>query len=213
AMLLYTHGRVDALVVMYSINVFVTFSLTQIAMLRYWLSAETKKKHPDWARHIWIHLVGGALCITILVITVFEKFTEGGWLTVVATGALIALCLAIKRHYENVFARLRRLDAILDALPGGPAPELPLQKKKLTAVLLVGGYSGLGIHSLLTVVKLFPRMFHNIVFMSVGVVDSATFQGVEEVERVREKAEQDLIKYTEAARRMGLPAEYRFGMG
>src|SRR5206468_13084558 len=70
-----------------------------------------------------------------------------------------------------------------------------------------------GIHSLLTVVKLFPRMFHNIVFMTVGVVDSATFQGVEEVEQVREKAEQDLIKYVEAARRMGLPADYRFGMG
>src|SRR5437870_5280889 len=52
-MLLYTHGRVDALVVMYSINVFVTFSLTQIAMLRFWLRAETKRKHPDWARHIW----------------------------------------------------------------------------------------------------------------------------------------------------------------
>src|SRR2546422_4233703 len=40
AMLLYTRGRVDALVVMYSINVFLTFSLTQIAMIRYWRSEE-----------------------------------------------------------------------------------------------------------------------------------------------------------------------------
>src|SRR5438874_5489410 len=77
-MLFYTRGKTDALVVMYSINVFLTFTLTQAAMLRYWVSAETKKKHPDWARHIWIHLVGGALCVTILVITILEKFAEGG---------------------------------------------------------------------------------------------------------------------------------------
>ncbi|HYZ88898.1 MAG TPA: APC family permease, partial [Myxococcales bacterium] len=189
-MLLYTGGKVDALVVMYSINVFLTFSLTQAAMLRYWMQRDTRAKHPDWARHIWIHLVGGALCVTILVITVFEKFREGGWVTVLATSALIAVCLAIKRHYNGVFQRLKRLDQILEALPRGPAPALSVDRKKPAAVLLVGGYSGLGIHSLLTVVKLFPRYFHSVIFMTVGVVDSASFQGVEEVDRIRDQAEE-----------------------
>ena len=212
-MLLYTGGKVDALVVMYSINVFLTFSLTQAAMLRYWVQRDTRAKHPDWARHIWIHVVGGALCATILVITVFEKFREGGWVTVLATGALIALCLAIKRHYNGVFQRLKRLDQILEALPRGPAPALTVERKKPTAVLLVGGYSGQGIHSLLTVVKLFPRYFHSVIFMTVGVVDSASFQGVEEVDRIRDQAEEDLKKYVDQARRMGLPADYRVGMG
>jgi amino acid transporter len=212
-MLLYTGGKVDALVVMYSINVFLTFSLTQAAMLRYWMQRDTRAKHPDWARHIWIHLVGGALCVTILVITVFEKFREGGWVTVLATSALIAVCLAIKRHYNGVFQRLKRLDQILEALPRGPAPALSVDRKKPAAVLLVGGYSGLGIHSLLTVVKLFPRYFHSVIFMTVGVVDSASFQGVEEVDRIRDQAEEDLKKYVDQARRMGLPADYRVGMG
>src|SRR5205085_834664 len=133
-MLLYTGGKVDALVVMYSINVFLTFSLTQAAMLRYWVQRDTRAKHPDWARHIWIHVVGGALCATILVITLFEKFREGGWVTVLATGALIALCLAIKRHYNGVFQRLKRLDQILEALPRGAAPALTVERKKPTAV-------------------------------------------------------------------------------
>src|SRR5438309_10979187 len=115
-MLLYTGGRVDALVVMYSINVFLTFSLTQVAMIRYWVKRETRNKLPDWKSHIWIHLVGGALCIVILTITVAEKFREGGWLTVLATSALIALCMAIRRHYAGVFARLKRLDQLLWAL-------------------------------------------------------------------------------------------------
>jgi amino acid transporter len=212
-MLLYTGGRVDALVVMYSINVFLTFSLTEIAMIRYWLKRQTRRDHPDWKGHIWIHLVGGALCVLILTITVLEKFREGGWLTALATGALIALCMAIRRHYAGVAARLKRLDQILRALPSHPVMKKDLHPDQPTAVLLVGGYSGLGIHSLLTVLKLFPRYFQNVIFVTVAVVDSATFQGVAEVDRVREEAEQGLRRYLEQAERMGLPADYRVGMG
>src|SRR4051812_32356334 len=209
--LLYTRGATDALVVMYSINVFLTFSLTEAGMIRYWIT--TRKKHLDWKSHIWIHLVGGTLCLTILVVMISERFREGGWVTVAATGALIALCFAIKRHYQDVARRLTRLDAILGALPGGPAPVLSLEPRKSTAVLLVGGYSGLGIHSLLTVLKIFPRHFHNVVFMTVGVVDSASFQGVEEVDRVRAQSEEAMARYVEQAQRMGLPAEGRVAMG
>jgi amino acid transporter len=211
--LLYTRGAVEALVVMYSINVFLTFSLTEAGMLRYWSKKETHVKHPDWKNNIWIHMVGGTLCVTILVITVSEKFREGGWLTIVATGLLVFLCVLIRRHYFGVFARLKRLDAIIDALPTGERAPLPVDKKKATAVLLVGSYSGLGVHSLLTVLKMFPRHFHNVVFMSVGVVDSATFQGVEEVERVRLQSEESVKKYAELAQRMGLPADWRVSMG
>jgi len=52
-----------------------------------------------------------------------------------------------------------------------------------------------------------------VVFMSVGVVDSATFQGVEEVDRVREQTEDALRKYVDLARGMGIPADYRMSMG
>jgi amino acid transporter len=213
-MLVYTRGSVDALVVMYSINVFVTFSLSQVGMIRYWLMKETRKKHPDWSRHIVIHIVGFVLCFGILIFNVLEKFTEGAWLTVVVTGALVSICMLIKRHYNGVFARLKRLDAILSALPvSHDAKPLELQRKKPTAVLLVGGFSGLGIHSLLTVMKLFPRYFHNVVFMSVGVVDSATFQGVEEVDRVRDQTEEALHRYVELARGMGIPADAKWSIG
>ena len=213
-MLWYTGGSVDALVVMYSINVFVTFSLSQAGMIRYWWMKETRKKYPDWARHLPLHLIGFVLCFAILVVNVAEKFLEGAWLTVVVTGAVVTLCFLIKRHYLGVRARLLRLDQILTALPHvSSSKPLELQKKKPTAVLLVGGYSGLGIHALLTIVKLFPRYFVNVVFMSVGVIDSATFHGVEEVDRVREETEQALRKYVEVARGMGIPADYRFSIG
>src|SRR5207244_697141 len=82
------------------------------------------------------------------------------------------------------FARLKRLDTILQALPMTvPQKELHIEKRKPTAVLLVAGFSGLGLHSLLTVVKLFPRYFHNVVFLSVAVVVSAPSEGLEELAR------------------------------
>ena len=213
-MLWHTGGSVDALVVMYSINVFVTFSLSQAGMIRYWWMKETRRKYPDWARHLPLHLIGFVLCFGILVVNVLEKFTEGAWLTVVVTGAVVTLCMLIKRHYLGVRARLGRLDQILTALPQtAPKKELELQKKKPTAVLLVGGFSGLGIHALLTIMRLFPRYFVNVVFMSVGVIDSATFQGVEEVDRVRDQTEEALRRYVELARGIGVPADYRFSIG
>ena len=213
-MLLYTGGSVDALVVMYAINVFVTFALSQLAMIKYWRRPETRKRHAEWRRPLAIAVICFVVCSFILVVNLFEKFAEGAWLTVIVTGALVALCMVIKRHYSGVFARLKGLDQILTALPTSSPPKvLPLQKKKPTAVLLVGGFSGLGIHSLLTVIKLFPRYFANVVFMSVGVVDSATFQGVEEVDRVRDETEEALKKYVDLARGMGIPADQKMSMG
>jgi hypothetical protein len=67
--------------------------------------------------------------------------------------------------------------------------------------------------ALLTVLRVFPRHYTNVVFMSVGVVDSASFQGVEEVERVKQHTEESLQKYVALARRIGIPADYRMSMG
>jgi amino acid transporter len=87
AALVYTRGDVSKLVVMYSINVFVTFSLSNLAMSVFWI--RDRKEYPDWYRHLPAHLVALVLCVTILVITVYEKIAEGGWLTLLLTALLI----------------------------------------------------------------------------------------------------------------------------
>jgi len=68
AVLFYTHGSVSALVVMYSINVFLTFSLSQFGMAKFFFQNRNKDK--AWARHIVIHLIGLILCVTILIVTI-----------------------------------------------------------------------------------------------------------------------------------------------
>src|ERR1019366_6844741 len=95
--LFYTGGDVGRLVVMYSINVFLTFSLSIFGMLKSYLH-EPKDK-PHWKSGVLLFGVGFALCATILVITTFEKFSEGGWLTLTVTAGLVILCFTIKRHY------------------------------------------------------------------------------------------------------------------
>ncbi len=211
ATLFYTRGDIGALVTMYAINVFVTFSLSQASMLRYWWQ---KRGDRGSKRGFAIHGVAFALCFGILVGNVYEKGLEGGWITVLVTSLVVALCLAIRSHYRTVQSNLRRLNEIMGALPASASgPPRPLEPKAPTAVLLVGSYSGLGIHQLLTVQRLFPGLYRNFVFLSVGVIDSATMKGQEEVEAVERQTRESLERYVDLAHRLGLAAAWRMAVG
>jgi amino acid transporter len=211
ATLFYTHGDITTLVTMYSINVFVTFSLSQAGMIRYWIR-ETGREGRK--RGLAIHLLAFALCFGILVGVLYEKFELGGWVTVAVTGALVAGCLFVRRHYDRVREGFKQLDDVMSSLPAVDAPDpSPLDPKQPTAVLLVGGYGGLGIHALLSVQRLFPNHYKNFVFVSVGVVDAAAMKGVDEVDRIRERTAESLRHYVELAHKLGLKADSRMEMG
>jgi amino acid transporter len=206
----YTKGNVTHLVTMYSINVFVTFSLSQLGMVRYWLGERVKGR----AGQLAIHGAALLVCAGILTGTVYEKFHLGGWVTLVVTATLVALCFAIRSHYRTVQRNFSRLDDVIDSVPatgGRPAPAL--RSAEPTAVLVVGGYSGLGVHALLSVRRLFPDAFANVLFASVAVIDAATMKGVEEVDLLRQRTEQDLRRYVELARRLGVASDYRLAVG
>src|SRR5581483_4690531 len=175
--LFYTKGSTDMLVVMYSINVFITFSLTESSMLKlYW---SKRREWPDWMKKIYIHVIGFCVCSSILVIMLWQKFTLGGWVTSAITLALILLCLWIRRYYRSVQQRIQRLDDQLLNLPLAPVKgSARLDPDQPTAVLLVENYSGVGVHSLFAIFQIyFPGYFKNVVFVSVGAVSSGTFKG------------------------------------
>ncbi len=208
--LYYTHGDITALVTMYSINVFITFSLSQLGMLRYW----TQRAGPGRRRGFLIHGVAFVMCAGILVGTLIEKGRQGGWVTLVVTGALIGLCFWIRGHYQAARRSLRALDDALADLPLLPHPAPPpIDPKRAIAVALVGPYGGLGLHVVLDSQRLFPQQYSQFLFVSVGVVDSATMKGVEEVDRVAAETEASLKRYVEFAHALGFPAEYRMSMG
>jgi amino acid transporter len=214
AALFYTGGNVSKLVVMYSINVFLTFSLSEFGMSRFWI--KHRREHPkEWYRHLPIHLTGLTLCLTILTVTVLEKFTEGGWLTLILTGALVGFCAVVKSHYAEVGRAIRRLDAELPPptldprFDDGPPPE----ERDAVAVLFVGGYSGLGRHALMTLLRMFPRHFKGVVFVSVAVVDSDVFKGAQEVGAIEARTKESLTHYERLARSFGLAAASAFAVG
>jgi amino acid transporter len=115
AALWYTGGNVGHLVVMYSINVFLTFSLSMLAMTRFWHQHRRRRK--QWKSRLLLFTAGGVLCVTILLTTLYEKFAEGGWITVAITALVIGLCFLIRRHYRTVEAQLDALYRELGDLP------------------------------------------------------------------------------------------------
>jgi len=210
ATLLYTRGNLIALVTMYSINVFVTFSLSQLGMFRMWL----RQRGEGRRRGLSVHGLALALCAGILTGIIYEKFALGGWVTVVVTSAVVIGCFMIRGHYQQVQRNLERLNSIMEALPTTVAATPPrINPKRPTAVLLVGGYGGMGVHALLTIQRLFPGHFTNIIFVSIGVIDAATMKGVQEVERLREQTQASLRSYVDLAHRFGLAAESRMAIG
>ncbi len=211
--LLYTRGETTMLVLMYSINVFLTFSLSESGMVRYW--TRHRRDYPDWWRHIIIHITGLVLCVSILAVMIFEKFSEGGWVTMVITAAFIFLCYTVRSHYDQVRGALKSLDETLINIPFQPDlnPVPPKRADAPTAVFIVRAFDGIAIHSLLNVQRLFPNQFKNVVFVSVGVIDSGQFKGLGEIENLRKSKEEDLKSLVEFANCLGWYAEYRCSLG
>lgn len=209
--LLYTHGNVSHLVVMYSINVFLTFSLSIFGMLKKYIENPTARRRNSG---IAIFFFGFLLCSTILITTVLEKFSHGGWITLTVTGGLVLLCYAIKQHYFEVAKKLFHLDTGIDKIPRPANPQPPqIDTQGRTAVILVAGYGGLGIHTLKSIMTTFPNVFRNYIFVSVGIVDSGGFKGEEAVSHLIQDTEKMLKKYVKLGHTLGLATGYRMSIG
>jgi amino acid transporter len=207
-LMVYTGGSISALVVMYSINVFLTFTLSEFGMSRFYF--KRRKTDGEWKKHISIHLIGLVLCLTILIITVIEKFTEGGWITVFITGILIGACYLIKNHYIKIRNDVSILETNLpDLIPEDKITPPEKNKRDLTAIQLVGGFNGFGIHTFFSIMKSFPGLYKNFIFVSVGIVDHGLFKGVSSIDDLKLNVENNLKKYVELANNFGFNAEYK----
>jgi amino acid transporter len=193
AALVFTGGQVDILVVLYSINVFITFTLSMLGLCRYWIINRASK--PQWLRKLSVALVGFVVCCSILIVTIIEKFATGGWLTMLVTSLVFLLGWKIRNHYIETTRKLREADDLLTQQGVIKVDEPPhLQHDKPTAVLLVNEHIGNGMHTLLWIMRLFPKAFTNFVFISVAEVDSASF-GEDTVWQQRRRDVKKSLKY------------------
>jgi amino acid transporter len=216
-LLCFSKGSVDTLVVLYSINVFITFSLSQLGMVRHWWLE--RRREPKWVRKISINGFGLLLTGGILISLCCVKFFEGGWLTLLVTGILVAVAFRVKSHYRGTQKKLYRLNELVaaaladDGLSTVEKTPPPCDPNARTAVFLVNGFNGLGLHTLLAVVRMFPKVYTNFVFVQVGVLDAGNFKGAAEVENLREHSRADVDRFVGYMSRRGFYAEAHYGLG
>jgi amino acid transporter len=217
ALMYFSRGNVRLLVVLYSINVFITFSLSQLGMVRHWWLSKTKEK--NWKKKLIINGVGLVLTSFILISMIFLKFDEGGWITLLITGAFVALALLIKHHYNKTFKLLNRLESLVEVSkneierfnkknPNGPSgKDKAIEHDAMTAVLFVNGFSGTGLHTLFSIIRLFKSIYKNFIFVQIGLIDSGVFKGADEINELKKNIERDAERYVQYMKQNGYYAE------
>lgn len=210
--LLWSHGAVSLLVVLYSINVFLTFSLSLLGLTVHWW--KDRRSIRTWKRKIFLSLLGLSVTGSILIVTLVEKFGDGGWVTLLITSLVIGFCLFIRRHYDDTKAKLREAEKLfaqsvkIDAgMPQKLDPALP------TAIFLVDDHRGVGIHTIMWVMRLFPGHFQNFVFISAGEVDTESYDSDATIRSMQFKTENALCYYSGFCRSQGLQATWRMAYG
>jgi len=105
-------GSTHALIPLYAVGVFTSFTLSQASMVRRWL----RTRPAGWWWRVIVSGVGASTTALVLGVITATKFLEGAWIVVVLIAALITILMMIKRHYENVALQLS-----LEGY-GGPPP-------------------------------------------------------------------------------------------
>ncbi|MES2019117.1 MAG: APC family permease [Pseudomonadota bacterium] len=209
--LLWTGGKVELLVVLYSINVFLTFSLSLAGLCRYWVK---HWREPGSGARLALSGTGLLVTASILCVTVVEKFFDGGWVTVSITATVIALCLCVRAHYRTTRARIGVVDKIFADQPFGPATcALEPDPDGPTAVFIVGSSRGGGLHALLWVQRMFPGHFRNFVFVSARAVDAQAYGGADQIARLRGQANDTLGYFVNFCNSHAIPAAAYLGFG
>jgi amino acid transporter len=203
---LLTHAEVDHLVVLYSINVFVTFFLSQVGLsIHCWRNQRSR---------LWIPLLAGVITLGILISVVCFKFLEGGWMTILITTSLVILCLIIRKHYDGIWARMKKLDGVRDIMAKSEMSEkkLEINPDLPTAAVLVSGFNGLSCHVLLNIKRNFPHVYKNFVFINVRTITSHEL-GLGHSDRLEQEAEKEMVHFQQIMAARGTPCEYFVGIG
>jgi amino acid transporter len=99
-------GDTHALIPLYAVGVFLSFTLSQASMVRRWL----RLKEEGWRWRWWLNAVGALVTGLVMITIAATKFTHGAWIVVLLIPTLVAIFVMVHRHYEEVAVQLS-LDA------------------------------------------------------------------------------------------------------
>jgi amino acid transporter len=108
-------AEVTSLIQLYIVGVFVSFTLSQIGMVRHWTRLLRTETDPAVRRQMKrsrvINTIGFLCTGTVLIIVVATKFLAGAWIAILAMGALFAIMKLIRKHYDTVARELEQQEA------------------------------------------------------------------------------------------------------
>ena len=104
-------GDTHALLPLYAIGVFLSFTISQSGMVRRWL----RLRSPGWQWRVWINGIGAFATMVVLLTLAFTKFLEGAWIVIVVIPVLVAAFVVMHRHYDEIADELS-----LERLPSPP---------------------------------------------------------------------------------------------
>jgi amino acid transporter len=123
-------GQVSAIIPLYAVGVFTSFTLSQLGMVVRWWTLKTS----GWQISMLINGIGSLATVIVLTVIVLTKFIAGAWLVVVAIPILVWIFTSINRHYKYVAERL----SINDLAPRGYIPRPRTAQVTHPAIVIMG---------------------------------------------------------------------------
>ena len=131
ALILIFNADVTRLIQLYIVGVFVSFTVSQLGMIRHWTAKLRTERSREARRRMQrsrvINAVGFGMTALVLVIVLVTKFTHGAWIALLAMGGLYLLMFTIRTHYDSVAREL----SVEDDVQGLALPS------RVNAVILV----------------------------------------------------------------------------
>lgn len=102
ALLVIFGGDTHALIPLYAVGVFLSFTLSQSSMVRRWL----ERREHGWRWRIWVNGVGALVTGVVMLTIAVTKFVLGAWIVVVLLPVLVLTFVTVHRHYDEVARQL-----------------------------------------------------------------------------------------------------------
>src|SRR4029453_523606 len=113
-------GLTNALIPLYAVGVFTSFTLSQTGMVRH----HFRYREQGWRRNAVLNGVGAVATFVVLMIVAITKFTSGAWVPIIVIPLIVALFKGIRHHYSPV-----------ESSPGVPRGWRPAPRRHAVVIL------------------------------------------------------------------------------